>query len=138
MLYPISYNLKPVELRIGVKGTKVGRSTQCDYTIYPEQLPDKIVDNFSKFQFIICKDDDGKVALLDRSTNGTEVNDVKVGKNKVTELKQNDKISMAKVPAWVFLFTDKSHYASYPREFRREYMMSRKLGSGASGDGNFK
>ena len=134
MLYPISYNLKPVELR-GVV-TKIGRSTQCEYQILPEQLPVKLVDLFSKCQFIIRKETDGSVFLIDKSTNGTEVNDTKLGKDKYRVLKQNDKISMAKVQAWVFLFTDSTYYTDHPKALRRHYMMSRHLGSGASGDGN--
>ena len=64
-----------------MKMITIGRATSNKVVITPEQLPEFHNLKLSKLHFIIEKRSDGVVEIKDTSTNGTSVDDKKIGKS---------------------------------------------------------
>ena len=133
ILFPLAYNLGVIEMVDN--HFSVGRSSQNCYVIFPEQVPKVVNDRISKFQFAIDKSEKG-FKLTDRSSNGTEVNGVKIGKGKSAYIKHNSRISLAKHNLWVFIVNEEEYQKIYPREVRKDLIMSYVLGVGGMGEVN--
>lgn len=131
-LYPLSYKFKVVELVND--STTVGRSTQNDHVIFPEQTPKEVNDRISKFQFIIERKENQGIKLTDRSSNGTWVRGNLIGKGKSVMLVDKNVISIGNVNAWVVSVNDPMYQRAYPREVRKEVTVSYLLGTGAMGE----
>lgn len=73
--------------------------------------------------------------LLDKSSNGTWVNGLKVGRGKSRMLEHNSIISLShqKLRCYVYLSTSYDYQRDYPAELTSKYIVSRDLGSGACG-----
>ena len=74
--------------------------------------------------------------LVDKSTNGTFVNGLKVGFDKSKHLQHNDLISLTNPSQsqFIFLKTGTSFYQKdYPEELKEKCILSRDLGAGAFG-----
>lgn len=132
MLYPMAYNLAPVTLR-RKRNNRVGRSSQNEYVVRPELVPKKLYDVLSKFQFNIEEQPNGTF-IYDLSSNGTELENRLLGRGNNGLLYQNTLVSMVRHSCWMFLFTARSFYKTFPSEIKRDYMISKLLGSGASGE----
>jgi len=133
VLYPMKYSLRIVELTSDMKMITIGRATSNKVVITPEQMPEEQHLKLSKLQFIIEKRSDGVVEIKDTSTNGTSLDERKIGKNKRAILKHNSTIVMAEMPSFVFMYTKNEYQLEFPEPLRRIYMISKKLGSGACG-----
>ncbi|GAU92545.1 hypothetical protein RvY_04613-2 [Ramazzottius varieornatus] len=81
---------------------------------------------------------DGVALLEDKSSNGTYINGVKVGKFNKRIIQSNDDISLANKRNRVFTFMAKEGRIHFdfdlPEDFTSQYVISKKLGSGACGD----
>ena len=62
---------------------KVGRASDNDIVITDDQLPKKNINNISRLQFIIERKKDGTVDIQDKSSNGTFIDDLKIGRGNV-------------------------------------------------------
>ena len=80
---------------------------------------------------VIRRDADG-VKLVDKSSNGTFVSKKKLGKGKSRLLLQNCTIGFTDPgrPEYIYMSTSKDYQMDYPKEIRRNYLMSKELGSG--------
>lgn len=112
---------------------KVGRASDNDIVITDDQLPKKNINNISRLQFIIERKKDGTVDIQDKSSNGTFIDDLKIGRGKKKALIHNSEIKMAETPAYIFMSTNRCYHLGYPSDLTERYMVSKKLGSGASG-----
>ena len=59
---------------------RVGRASESEVFIGDDQLPKKSLHQLSRLQFIIRKNSDGAMEIHDRSSNGTFIDDKKIGK----------------------------------------------------------
>ena len=62
---------------------KVGRASDNDIVITDDQLPKKNINNISRLQFIIERKKDGTVDIQDKSSNGTFIDDLKIGRGNI-------------------------------------------------------
>lgn len=113
--------------------TKIGRSSKNDMVIGRDQVDESLFNCISKTQMVISKRNDGVVVLTDKSTNGTMVNNVKVGNGKTRILEHNAVIYIAEFKAYVYMSTDKGYQKEYPTCIRSKYIISILLGQGACG-----
>lgn len=88
----------------------------------------------SKEHFII-KAEKGRVKLQDKSSNGTFINGIKVGKEKTREITHNTLIGLAgtKNRNYVFIGASRDLYKMYPSALNNKYTMTLELGKGACG-----
>ena len=82
----MKYSLRIVELTSDMKMITIGRATSNKVVITPEQMPEEQHLKLSKLQFIIEKRSDGVVEIKDTSTNGTSLDERKIGKSRFYEL----------------------------------------------------
>jgi serine/threonine-protein kinase Chk2 len=94
---------------------KVGRASENDIIITDDQLPQQVISNISRLQFIIERNKDGTVQIEDRSSNGTFLDEKKIGKGKKQILTNNNEITMAETPAYMFMSTKKSLSTGVPK-----------------------
>ena len=79
-------DLRNVELTKGMLTDKpvgfirVGRATDSEVLIGDDQLPKKSLNLLSRLQFVIKKNSDGALEIHDRSSNGTFIDEKKIGK----------------------------------------------------------
>ena len=130
-LYPLRYKLHQIALE--KKVFSVGRGTDNDHVIGSDQAPKSLVDVISKSQFILEVQQCGSVLLTDKSSNGTKINNKKVGKNKQRALVHNDEIKMADQPCYLFMTSDRSKGNDIPDALASKYVISKELGRGACG-----
>ena len=93
----------------------------------------KLLTAISKCQCEIVKEDQ-TAFLIDRSSNGTWVNGVKVGKHNKMPLVHNSMICFADESKKVFVFMSSEEVETYPEQLTRKYTVSKWLGRGASGE----
>ena len=113
----------------------VGREDRCDLVIEPwmirEDCPYK-VDQISRIHFAIFRQG-GKPMLQCNSANGTYVNEKKLGKGEVTELKTEARISVLGSDLELFWFIDEKAMKEnqrYPREISKYFAIGNIVGSG--------
>jgi hypothetical protein len=109
----------------------VGRSVKSSHVV-----SNKDNETISKFHFDMVKGEGSQMAyVVDRSSNGTFVNERKVGKGKRAQLAHNAYISMTgpKLRNFVYLSANREFQKQYPPALRRKYHVSRELGKGACG-----
>jgi serine/threonine-protein kinase Chk2 len=131
-LFPLHELWKPLYLVDEI--STIGRSNANTFPICHEEAGIKL-GAISKVQFAIRKSGDGTV-LVDKSTNGTFVNGLKVGFDKSKLLQHNDLISLINPSQsqFIFLKTGSSFYhEDYPEELKEKCIISRELGAGAFG-----
>jgi pSer/pThr/pTyr-binding forkhead associated (FHA) protein len=77
-----------------------GRFSTCD-VVYQERevhpgIDPSLLSTLSKVHFIIKRDETSKIVnLTDKSSNGTYINEVIVGREQTSTLEPNDQISLA-------------------------------------------
>ena len=110
-----------------------GRSGSNTFPIGEDQAGSR-VNAISKVHFVIKRSADG-VSLVDKSSNGTFVNNKSVGKGKSRMLESNSTISLSdsKIVNYIYMSTNRDFQRDYPRELRSKYVISKELGSGACG-----
>jgi len=131
VLYPLDENWRAVCLTSDM--VTFGRSSSNTFVIDRDQAGDAI-NVVSKVHMVIRRDADG-VKLVDKSSNGTFVSKKKLGKGKSRLLLQNCTIGLTDPgrPEYIYMSTSKDYQMDYPKEIRRNYLMSKELGSGACG-----
>ena len=101
----------------------VGREDRCDLVIEPwmirEDCPYK-GDQISRIHFAIFRQG-GKPMLQCNSANGTYVNEKKLGKGEVTELKTEARISVLDSDLELFWFTDVKALKEKPEILKRNF-----------------
>ena len=110
----------------------VGRSVKNAYVI--GHRPSDVT--ISKLHFELCHDDvTGAASLVDRSSNGTYVDDRKATKGRRELLSNNAYVSLSQPRAreFIYLSANKDYQRQHPPELRRRYIVSRELGKGACG-----
>ena len=86
MLFSLQNDLRNVELTRGMLTDKpvgfirVGRATDSEVLIGDDQLPKKSLHQLSRLQFVIKKNSDGAIEIHDRSSNGTFIDEKRIGK----------------------------------------------------------
>jgi len=113
----------------------VGRSLKNSHNVYNGGNDEESI-TVSKFHFEINHDSVSGVAfLVDKSSNGTYIDDRKVARNKREVLSHNSYVSMAsaKNKNFVYLSSSKDYQRQHPAELRNRYIVSRELGKGACG-----
>jgi len=139
MLFSRQNTLRNVELTKAMWTDKpvgfirVGRATESEVHIGDDQLPKKSLHQLSRLQFVIRKNSDGAMEIHDRSSNGTFIDEKKIGKGKSVVLSHNAEIRMADTKSYIFMYTKKMYQSEFPKELTRYYMVSKKLGNGACG-----
>ena len=92
----------------------------------------KIMLNISRIHFEICRDP-GRAVLMDRSSNGTFVNKLKIGKNNRYQLNHGDVISPIDPNLSVYTFLmDADMKTLYPEMMEAGYLVGRQVGEGVS------
>jgi len=117
----------------------VGRSIKNTHAVYQGRSDEESI-TVSKFHFEIHHDSEsGSAFIVDRSSNGTYVDDRKVAKRsdggRREVLPHNSYVSMAesKNKNFVYLSAIKDYQRQYPSELRNKYIVSKELGKGACG-----
>ncbi len=98
-----------------------------------ENLPKKAFDVISKFHLEVKLGDNGEYEVLDKSANGTLVNDRKVGKNKTSYINDGDIITLGSTKCFTFIKPEPTGQASYPKDLRKKYIIGKEAGRGACG-----
>ena len=86
ILFSLQNSLRNVELTKAMWADtpagfiRVGRATDSEVVIGDDQLPKKSLHQLSRLQFVIRKNSDGALAIYDRSSNGTFIDEKKIGK----------------------------------------------------------
>ena len=86
VLFSLQNDLRNVELTKAMWADtpagfiRVGRATDSEVVIGDDQLPKKSLHQLSRLQFVIRKNSDGALAIYDRSSNGTFIDEKKIGK----------------------------------------------------------
>jgi len=92
----------------------------------------KIMLNISRIHFEICRDR-GRAVLMDLSSNGTFVNELKIGKNNRYQLNHGDVISLTDPNLSVYTFLlDTAMKTLYPEMVEAGYLVGRQVGEGVS------
>jgi len=130
-LYPLRYSLRPIDLKDKV--FKIGRGNLNNHVLNSSEAPQDFLDVVSKVHFILERQDGGSVIICDKSTNGTFINDKKVGKGKSRLIQHDDTIKMAERPCYLFATSERSYDGKFPASLKSKYFISRELGKGACG-----
>lgn len=114
---------------------RFGRASSCDYVIRESDMGDlKWCHAVSKVQCEIIRKKEG-VFVKDKSSNGTWVNDRKIGKDLMLPLLHNDEIFFAGASKKVFVFMSTEEQAEkFPAALTSKYTVSKVLGRGAVGE----
>ncbi|XP_014246451.1 ovarian-specific serine/threonine-protein kinase Lok [Cimex lectularius] len=118
----------------------VGRAPTCDVILNKGNIGDNYFSQISKVHFKLYRGDLGEhtglIYLEDVSSNGTFINDKKVGKNKKIILTSADEISLAhpknKVYFFVNMSIDKDRWL--PTTIGNNFIVLKHLGTGGFGD----
>ena len=127
----------PIILPVSGELVKVGRDPSCtlvvDENLFRGSIDEDLqIVKVSRVQFHLSKVGVG-VALVDKSMNGTYVNNLKVGKDKHYSLDHGDIISVLQHDFPVYQFLDESRMRSYyPTSITIKYLVGRTLGEGSS------
>ncbi|VVC26639.1 Hypothetical protein CINCED_3A013524 [Cinara cedri] len=97
------------------------------------------MNHISKIHFTITREmigNFGYVAYItDTSSNGTYLNDEKMGKDCRWILSNNDKISVVSKNNYVYTFTEKhADYLNFPEKVRKQFSVHGILGTGSYGE----
>jgi len=137
-LIPMIQNLDHVELTS--ENVRVGRDPEnCDVVILSHHLPvthpedeNMKIDKVSRVMFRLFRTNDA-FGVEDLSTNGTFVNNLKVGKNKQQHVRDGDKISIIDGSFVVFTFiSEKGPRTRFPSSLCDLYHMGGEVGSGST------
>ncbi|XP_037535909.1 serine/threonine-protein kinase Chk2 [Nematolebias whitei] len=113
-----------------------GRDSGCQYVLDdPEEKGSKKFRIYSKKHFRIYRDG-SEVFLKDYSNNGTYVDGVRVGLNKMLPLTNNAVLSLSEPRNRVFVFINlmSDSQSSLPEDLQNKYVLTRQIGAGVCGE----
>ncbi|KAM6954485.1 serine/threonine-protein kinase Chk2 [Aplochiton taeniatus] len=113
-----------------------GRGTKCSYIFDdPVLRQSDRWGTYSKKHFRIFREDN-IVYIEDQSGNGTYVDGNLVGQGKKLPLANNAELALVQVNHKVFVFIDLmvNEQGDFPEEFKKKYLVTRKIGVGACGE----
>ncbi|XP_043924325.1 serine/threonine-protein kinase Chk2 [Protopterus annectens] len=118
-----------------------GRDKSCGYCFdHPALNRTERFKTYSKKHFHIIREkgpgNSFVVYIEDHSGNGTFINGDLLGRGKKLPLTNNNEIALCLPSHKVFVFSDLTvdDQSEHPEDFRKQYIMSKMLGSGACGE----
>ena len=116
----------------------VGRDPVCSFVLDKQIFKEVEGKNLqfsklSRVQFEVVMQEGGRASILDKSMNGTFVNQRKVGRHQSLSLIHGDLISIVQPDFEVFCFLKESRItAIYPVQISSKYLVWRALGEGST------
>merc|ERR1719244_1890957 len=124
-------NKRPSLFPVRTDSISVGRDPSCDVVIHQDMFTDCQGDNLryaklSRVQFQLVKEGD-IVSLMDKSMNGTYVDEFLVGKDKSRRIRNGDIISVLQLDFEVFCYLEEVSIKSlYPSDVYLKYLVGRR------------
>ena len=131
---PFSHHLDPNLVSLKESRVTVGREAVVviDKRLFEGNDENRNWDKVSRVHFEV-KREHGQAALLDKSSNSTFINKVRVGKEKSSRLAHLDEINVLEFDFALYYYIDEGFLKlQLDEDLRRKYLMGRLLGEGAS------
>ena len=131
---PFSHHLDPNLVSLKESRVTVGREAVVviDKRLFEGNDENRNWDKVSRVHFEV-KREHGQAALLDKSSNGTFINKVRVGKEKSSRLAHLDEIGVLECDFALYYYIDEGLLKlQLDEDLRSKYLVGRLLGEGAS------
>jgi serine/threonine-protein kinase Chk2 len=134
-LVTVRRHLAPVLTPLAEDKVGVGREGQqflIDPKLFEDSSEEIVFGRVSRAHFEVFRDH-GFASLVDKSTNGTFVNELRVGKDQRCRLGHGDTIGLLQPDFAVYSFLHEAHIKlHFPEELGSRYLVGRTLGTGAN------